>query len=215
MAIGLIGTKVGMTQVFTESGELVPVTVISAGSCSVTQRKTPATDGYSAVQIGAGDQKPQRLTAADRGHRRKSGKLPATLHEFRVEESDLEVGQEIRLADLFKAGDQIDVTGVSKGRGFAGVIRRHGFAGFPGSHGTHESFRHGGSIGNRSYPGRVFKGKQMPGQLGNRRVTTLNLRIVEVREEDNLLLVRGAVPGSRNAMVVIRPAIKSREVARG
>ena len=215
MAIGLIGTKVGMTQVFTESGELVPVTVISAGSCSVIQRKTPATDGYSAVQIGAGDQKPQRLTAADRGHRRKSGKLPATLHEFRVEESDLEVGQEIRLADLFKAGDQIDVTGVSKGRGFAGVIRRHGFAGFPGSHGTHEAFRHGGSIGNRSYPGRVFKGKQMPGQLGNRRVTTQNLRIVEVREEDNLLLVRGAVPGSRNAMVVIRPAIKSREVARG
>ena len=107
------------------------------------------------------------------------------------------------------------MTGVSKGRGFAGVIRRHGFAGFPGSHGTHEYFRHGGSIGNRSYPGRVFKGKQMAGQLGNRRVTTQNLRIVEVREEENLLLVRGAVPGSRNAMVVIRPAIKSREVARG
>lgn len=215
MALGLIGKKVGMTQVYTEAGELVPVTVIVAGPCTVTQKKTVANDGYSAVQLGAGEQKPQRLTAAARGHRKASGKLSAVLRELPGGEEELEVGREIRIGDLFQVGDTVDVTGISKGRGYAGVMKRHGFGGFPGSHGTHEYFRHGGSIGNRSFPGRVFKGKRMAGQLGNRRVTTQNLRVVGIREEENLLLLGGAVPGSRNGTVVIRPAVKRREVAHG
>jgi large subunit ribosomal protein L3 len=204
-----------MTQVYTGEGKLLPVTVIAAGPCTVTQKKTVTRDGYCAVQLGGGEQKAQRLTAADRGHRQKSGRLSADLREFRVDDTDLEVGQQIGVGDLFKAGDLVDVTGVSKGRGFSGVIKRHNFAGFPGSHGTHETFRHGGSIGNRSYPGRVFKGKRMAGQLGNRRVTTQNLKVVEVRAEENLILVCGAVPGADHGTLLIRPAVKAREVQNG
>jgi large subunit ribosomal protein L3 len=214
MAIGLIGRKIGMTQVFVETGELVPVTVIQAGPCTVVQRRTAARDGYAAVQLGWGEQKPQRLSKAELGHSKSAGRVPRVLREFR-DAGDLEVGHEFKVADVFKPGDRVDVTGVSKGRGYSGVIRRHGFSGFPATHGTHEYFRHGGSIGNRSYPGRVFKGKRMAGQLGDARVTTQNLSIVEVRAEENLLLVRGAVPGSRNGIVVIHPAVKEAEVARG
>ncbi|MGH7822754.1 MAG: 50S ribosomal protein L3 [Candidatus Binatia bacterium] len=212
MAIGLIGKKLGMTQVFAPSGELVPVTVIEAGPCTVVQKRAEAPDGYTAVQLGFGERKPQRMTKADRGHRQKSGKLPGWLREFR-DVDGFEVGQEVRVADVFKNGDRVDVTGVSKGKGYAGVIKRHRFSGFPATHGTHEYFRHGGSIGNRSFPGRVFKGKRMAGQLGNERVTTQNLMVVEVRPEQNLLLVRGAVPGAPDGIVIIRPAVKSREMA--
>jgi large subunit ribosomal protein L3 len=209
MALGLIGKKLGMTQVFTETGERIAVTVIQAGPCKVVQKRTPEVDGYSAVQLGFGEQKPQRLTKADLGHRRKAGSLAAILREFRDAEG-YEVGQEIRVGEVFKVGDRVDVTGTSKGRGFAGVMKRHGFGGFPATHGTHEYFRHGGSIGNRSFPGRVFKGKRMAGHMGDERVTVLNLAVVDVRPEENVLVVRGAVPGARNSWVIVRPSVKRR-----
>ena len=214
MALGVIGKKIGMTQVFDKTGELVPVTVILAGPCTVVQKRTVEKDGYSAVQLGSGEKKPQRMTKAERGHLKKAARMVEVLREFR-DGSDLEVGQEVRIGEVFKTGDVVDVTGLSKGRGYAGVIRRHGFSGFPASHGTHEYFRHGGSIGNRSFPGRVFKGKRMAGQLGDERVTIQNLSVIEVRAEENLLLVRGAVPGGRNGLVLIRPAVKVSEVSHG
>jgi len=199
-----------MTQVYDPKGELIPVTVIQAGPCTVVQMKSPATDRYAAVQLGYGEKKQQRATKALRNHCLKAGRgVFSVLREFRVAgDSAYAVGEEISLEALFKAGDLIDVTGTSKGRGYTGVIKRHGFAGFPGSHGTHEYFRHGGSIGNRSYPGRVFKGKRMAGQYGNEKVTTQNIRVVAVRPEENVILVRGTVPGSRNGVVVLRPAVK-------
>lgn len=212
MALGLIGKKVGMTQIYTSGGELVPVTVIQAGPCTVVQLKSKATDGYAAVQLGFGDKKPQRATKAFRQHCLKVEKgVFQVLREFRLEDEsgELTAGQELDVEGFFKAGDHIDVTGLSKGRGYTGVMKRHGFSGFPGGHGTHEYFRHGGSIGNRSYPGRVFKGKRMAGQYGNDRVTTQNLEVIAVRPTEHLLLVRGAVPGSRGGVVLIRPAVKA------
>lgn len=208
--LGLIGKKLGMTQVFDSKGELIPVTVIQTGPCTVVQAKTVAGDGYAAVQLGFGEKKAQRATKADRNHCLKAGKGVFTvLHEFVPEDaSAYTVGQEIDVGSVFKAGDRVDVSGTTKGRGYAGVIKRHGFSGFPGSHGTHEYFRHGGSIGNRSYPGRVFKGKRMAGQYGNERVTTQNLEVVAVRPTDHVVLVRGCVPGARNGFVLIHPATK-------
>lgn len=213
--VGLIGKKLGMTQVFDPKGELIPVTVIQAGPCTVVQAKTKASDGYVAVQVGFGDRKAQRATKAYRNHCVKAGKgVFQVLREFRVGEGEqYTVGQEISVESVFKPGDRVDVSGTSKGRGYSGVIKRHGFSGFPGSHGTHEYFRHGGSIGNRSYPGRVFKGKRMAGQYGNERVTTQGLEVVAVRPNEHLLLVRGAVPGARNGVVIVRPTVK--EVPRG
>lgn len=207
---GLIGKKLGMTQVFDATGELIPVTVIQAGPCTVVQGKTVATDGYAALQLGFGEKKAQRVSKAYRNHCVKAGKgVFAALREFVPEDaSTYAVGHEIDVGSIFKAGDRVDVSGTTKGRGYAGVIKRHGFSGFPGSHGTHEYFRHGGSIGNRSYPGRVFKGKRMAGQYGNERVTTQNLEVVAVRPAEHVLLVRGCVPGARNGLVLIRPAIK-------
>jgi large subunit ribosomal protein L3 len=208
--VGLIGRKLGMTQVFAPTGELVPVTVIRVGPCTVVQMKTPATDGYVAVQLGFGEKKAQRATKAYRNHVLKAGKgVFVALREFApAPAATFAVGEQISVGQVFQEGDRVDVTGTSKGRGYAGVIKRHGFGGFPGSHGTHEYFRHGGSIGNRSFPGRVFKGKRMAGQLGNVRVTTQNLEVVAVRSDDNLLLIRGCVPGARNGIVTIRPAVK-------
>lgn len=211
--LGLIGKKIGMTQVFETSGELVPVTVIQAGPCTIMQKRTVGRDGYEAVQLGFGEQKAQRLSKAAREHRKKGGKMVAVLREFRAE-PDREVGQELKIADLFQVGDLVDVTGVTKGRGFQGVIKRHGFSGFPATHGTHEYFRHGGSIGNRTHPGRVFKNKRMSGQMGSLRVTTQNLPIIAVREDENVLLVRGAIPGARNGLVFVRPAVKIPGVSR-
>jgi large subunit ribosomal protein L3 len=210
MALGLIGRKLGMTQVYTEEGVLEPVTVVLAGPCTVVQAKTADRDGYAAVQLGFGEKKAQRVTKSYRDHCARAGKgVFAALREFRLNDGQsFELGQELRVADLFKEGDQVDVTGTTKGRGYTGVIKRHGFGGFPGSHGTHEYFRHGGSIGNRSFPGRVFKGKRMAGQYGTDRVTTQNLTVVAVRAEENVLLIRGAVPGARNGIVLIRPAVK-------
>jgi large subunit ribosomal protein L3 len=212
MGLGLIGKKLGMTQIYTERGELVPVTVIQAGPCTVVQAKTAATDGYAAVQLGFGEKKSQRATKAVRQHCVKAGKgVFQALREFRLEgdATELALGGEVVVGSVFKTGDLVDVTGVSKGRGYAGVIKRHGFGGFPGSHGTHEYFRHGGSIGNRSFPGRVFKGKRMAGQLGNENVTIQNLEVIGVRAEENLLLVRGAIPGARGGLVLVHPAVKA------
>ncbi len=207
---GLIGKKVGMTQIFTEDGNLVPVTAIEAGPCVVVQKKDKAKDGYEALQLGFGPKKSQRVNKPNQGHMSKAGKGAfSVLNEFRSEEvASFEVGQEIKLSDLFKAGDHVDVTGTSKGRGFAGVIKRWGFAGFPGSHGTHEYFRHGGAIGNRSYPGRVFRGKKMPGQLGNEQVSVQNLEVVQIREGSNILLVKGAIPGAKKGILLIRRTVK-------
>jgi large subunit ribosomal protein L3 len=209
--LGLIGKKLGMTQVFDAKGELIPVTVIQAGPCTVVQAKTGDRDGYAALQLGFGEQKPQRVSKAYRNHCVKAGKgVFAALREFTPAEGETyTVGQEVKVDEVFKAGDRIDVSGTTKGRGFTGVIKRYGFSGFPGSHGTHEYFRHGGSIGNRSYPGRVFKGKRMAGQYGNTDVTTMNLEVIAIRPDEHLLLVRGCVPGARNGLILIHPAVKA------
>jgi len=207
---GLIGKKVGMLQYYNAEGNVIPVTVIEAGPCVVVQTKDSARDGYNAVQVGFGTKKAQRLNKAMQGHMAKASKGGfAVLREFRVDDvSQFSVGQEIKVADLFKAGDMIDVAGTSKGHGFSGVIKRWSFAGFPGSHGTHEYFRHGGSIGNRSYPGRVRKGKKMAGHWGDEMVSTQNLEVIDVRAEENLMLVRGAVPGVKQGVVIVRRAVK-------
>lgn len=207
---GLIGRKLGMTQIFSAEGNVVPVTVVQTGPCIVVQKKQTASDGYNALQVGFGSKKAQRVNKAARGHMAKAGKGAFEfLREFRLDDvSQYEVGQEIKAEDLFKVGDRIDVSGVSKGHGFTGVIKRWSFAGFPGSHGTHEYFRHGGSIGNRSYPGRVRKGKKMAGHWGNEQVSTQNLEVVEIRPDEKLMLVRGAVPGAKQGVVILHPAVK-------
>lgn len=207
---GLIGRKIGMTQFYSAEGNVVPVTVVETGPCIVVQKKEPSKDGYTALQVGFGSKKAQRVNKAEQGHMAKAGKGAfEVLREFRLDDiSGYEVGQEIKAADLFKVGDLIDVAGVSKGHGFTGVIKRWSFAGFPGSHGTHEYFRHGGSIGNRSYPGRVRKGKKMAGHWGNEQIATQNLLVVDIRAEENLMFVRGAVPGAKQGVVILRPAVK-------
>jgi len=199
-----------MTQCYSAEGNVVPVTVVETGPCVVVQKKQPDKDGYSALQVGFGSKKAQRVNKAEQGHMGKAGRGAfEVLREFRLDDvSSYEVGQEIKATDLFKVGDLIDVAGISKGHGFTGVIKRWSFAGFPGSHGTHEYFRHGGSIGNRSYPGRVRKGKKMAGHWGNEQVATQNLLIVEIRAEENLMFVRGAVPGAKQGVVILRPAVK-------
>jgi len=199
-----------MTQFYSAEGNVVPVTVVETGPCIVVQKKEPSKDGYTALQVGFGSRKAQRVNKAEQGHMAKAGKGAfEVLREFRLTDvSGYEVGQEIKAADLFKVGDLIDVAGISKGHGFTGVIKRWSFAGFPGSHGTHEYFRHGGSIGNRSYPGRVRKGKKMAGHWGNEQIATQNLLVVDIRAEENLMFVRGAVPGAKQGVVILRPAVK-------
>src|ERR1700737_2606405 len=185
-----------MTQVTQATGRVRAATVIQLGPCAVTQVKTAATDGYDALQISFGRRRVSRVSSALRGHYAKAEVAPGIkLGEFdRRGETELKPGQNIAAADVFKAGDLVDVSGTSKGRGYAGVIRRHHFAGFPGSRGTHEYFRHGGSIGNRSYPGRVRKGMRMAGQLGNESATVLNLQVLEMLPDDNAIVVWGAGP---------------------
>ncbi len=214
--LGLIGKKIGMTQRFVEGGNLVPVTVIEAGPCTVVQVRTPDRDGYHALQVGFGNRREKNIPKARRGHMAKAGRSNfASLLEFRLREAgSYEVGQELRLADLFRAGDYVDVTGTSKGKGFQGVMKRHNFGGHRATHGTHESFRGPGSVGCRSYPGRIFKGKRMDGHMGQERCTTQNLSVVEVRPEENLLMVRGAVPGAAGTQVVVRPAVKRQRTQR-
>jgi large subunit ribosomal protein L3 len=207
---GLIGKKVGMTQFYNAEGNVIPVTVIQTGPCVVVQKKESTKDGYNALQVGFGSKKNQRVNKPEQGHMAKAGKGAfEVLKEFRLDDvSQYQVGQEIKAADLFKTGDRIDVSGTSKGHGFSGVIKRWSFAGFPGSHGTHEYFRHGGSIGNRSYPGRVRKGKKMAGHWGNEQISVQNLEVIDIRADDNLILVKGAVPGAKQGIVVVRRAAK-------
>jgi len=209
--LGIIGRKLGMTQIFHEDGSLVPVTVIEAGPCSVVQKKTKEKDGYNALQLGFLPKSAQRVNKPLSGHFKKAGISPYYyLKEFRVEEGEgYEVGQEVNV-NLFKPGDIVDVTSLSKGKGFTGVIKRHGFHGSPGSHGTHEYFRHGGSIGSASYPHHTFKGLKMPGQHGNRKVTLQNIEVVDIKEDQNLILLKGGIPGSHNGWILIRNATKKK-----
>ena len=203
----IIGRKLGMTQIFDETGAVVPVTVIEAGPCPVVQVKSDETDGYRAIQIAFGARKEKRATKAEAGHARKAGLefTPRTLREFRVENPEgYEVGQELTV-EQFEAGGKVKVTGTTKGRGFQGVVKRYGFAGRPGSHG-HPMSRTPGSIGPGTNPSRVMKGKKMPGQMGNKRHTERNLKVVRVDPERNLIFLRGAVPGARNSLVFIREA---------
>lgn len=212
MINGLIGKKLGMTEVLDPNGRLLAVTLIELGPCTVTQLKTRANDGYEAVQVGFGRKKLSRVRKAERGHFAKSNvAAPLATREFtRAGSAELVLGQSIGATDVFQVGDRIDVSGVSKGHGYAGVIKRHHFSGFPGSHGTHEYFRHGGSIGNRSFPGRVFKGLRMAGQMGNHAVTTCNLMILEILADKNAIVVVGSVPGADGGLVVARHAAKHR-----
>jgi large subunit ribosomal protein L3 len=207
---GLIGKKIGMTQFYNADGNVVPVTLIQTGPCVVVQKKESAKDGYNALQVGFGRKKSQRVNKPEQGHMAKAGKGAfEVLKEFRLDDvSQYQVGQEIKAGDLFKAGDRVDVSGTSKGHGFTGVIKRWSFGGFPGSHGTHEYFRHGGSIGNRSFPGRVRKGKKMAGHWGNEQISVQNLEVVDIRPEADLILIKGAVPGARQGIVVVRQAMK-------
>jgi large subunit ribosomal protein L3 len=208
----ILGTKLGMTQVFDEQARAIPVTVIKAGPCRVVQIKTEETDGYDAIQISFREAKPGRVNKPEAGHYAKAGVAPARhLVEIRVEDpSAYTVGQEIRIADLFEAGTKADVSGVSKGKGFAGVMERHNFSGQGGSHGNHKKHRAPGSIGACATPARVFKGTRMAGRLGGERVTTLNIDIVGVDGERDLLLLGGAVPGPKGSVVLVREAVKAR-----
>ena len=208
MTTGLIGKKLGMTRLFTEDGRWIDVTVLEAGPCTVVQRKTKETDGYDAVQLGYEDVNDKRCNKPLRGHFEKAGIVPKrTLRELRVDEnSELGQGDEVK-ADIFAAGDRVDVSGKSKGKGFAGVIKRHGFSGGPGGHGSH-LHRAPGSIGQSATPSKVYKGKKMPGHMGNRRVTVRNIEVVTVDSERNLLMVRGCVPGANGGVVMVKKTSK-------
>ncbi|NOZ55576.1 MAG: 50S ribosomal protein L3 [Calditrichaeota bacterium] len=204
--IGIIGRKLGMTRIFGERGKAIPVTVIEAGPCYVTQVKTEDTDGYNAVQLGFDETKEKRVTKPVLGHLKKAGVKPLrVLREFRdfELEGELQLGQEIRV-DIFKEGDKVSVTGFTKGRGFAGVVKRHGFGGGPKTHGQSDRWRAPGSIGQSSFPSRVLKGLRMAGRMGNTRVTVKNLEVVKVDPENNLLVIKGAVPGAIKGIVTIR-----------
>lgn len=197
---GILGTKVGMTQVWRDD-KLVPVTVVLAGPCPIVQRKTPERDGYSAVQLGWVEKKEKRANKPELGHAKAHNVAPQRhLVEFR----DYAPEGDAVTVDMFEAGQKIDVTGTSKGRGTAGVIKRWGFAGMPATHGTKKKHRHPGSIGQRKFPGRVYKGKKMAGHYGAETVTTLGLEIVEVRPDDNVILLKGAVPGPNGGLVVLK-----------
>ncbi|MDR1978585.1 MAG: 50S ribosomal protein L3 [Synergistaceae bacterium] len=204
MGIGILGKKIGMTQVFNEQGQAVAVTVVSAGPCPVIAIRTPEQNGYSAVLLGYGAVKPHKLSKPLKGLFDKVKVEPKrTLREFRMDKTEeYEIGQEIRV-DLFEPGEKVNISGVSKGKGFAGVMKRYHFAGQQFSHGTSVMHRHGGSSGAISYPGRIFPGKRMPGHMGSEKVTVKNLTVVAVDVENNLLLLKGAVPGAKNSLVTL------------
>lgn len=213
MAIGVVGRKRGMTRVFTENGESVPVTVIEAVPNRVTQVKTAESDGYAALQVTAGERRRSRVNAAAAGHFAKAGVAPGTgLWEFRVDAAELDglaAGQDITV-ERFEAGQMVDVTGTTIGKGFAGTVKRHHFRTQDATHGNSLSHRAPGSIGQNQTPGRVFKGKKMSGHMGHKRRTTQNLEIVRVDAERHLLLIKGAVPGPAGSDVIVRPAVKTR-----
>ena len=206
---GILGRKIGMTRIFNEKGEMVPVTVIQAGPCYVTQVKTTETDGYEAIQIGFEEVHPNRLNKPEFGHLKKNNLPPLRiLREIRVEDaSQYEVGQ-VLTVEMFQPGDLVDVTGTSKGRGFQGGVKRHGFGGGPRTHGQSDRWRAPGSIGAGTFPGRVLPGTRMAGRMGNRRVTVQNLEVVRVDPENNLILVKGAVPGHKKGLVMVRQAVR-------
>jgi large subunit ribosomal protein L3 len=207
----ILGEKLGMTQIFDDQARAIPVTVIKAGPCQIVQIKSPDTDGYSAVQLAFGDIKPARVTEPVKGHFEKAGVVPTRhLVEVRVDDTaSYTVGQEIKIADVFAKGVLADVTGISKGKGFQGVMKRHNFSGQGAAHGNHKKHRAPGSIGACATPSRVFKGTRMAGRMGGDKVTTLNLRVVEINSEHNLLLLMGAVPGPNGSLVLIREAVKA------
>lgn len=204
MMKSIIGRKLGMTQIFAEDGSVVPVTVLQAGPCTITQIKTLERDGYTALQIGFGTRKSKHVNRPQKGHMDKAGKgYFSVLREVRTDEvADFQVGEAIS-TDIFEVGEHIDVIGTTKGKGFAGTIKRWGFHRGPTTHGC-KNIREPGSTGMAAFPGRVIKGKRMAGQKGNKRNTTMNLKVVDVRPEENLLLVKGAVPGAKNGIIVIR-----------
>ncbi len=208
MVTGLLGKKVGMTRLFTEDGRWIEVTVLEAGPCSVVQRKTVETDGYSAVQLGFDDIKESRCKKPAAGHFAKVGVSPKrTLKEVRVpNDAEVNTGDEVK-ADIFAIGDRVDIVGTSKGRGFAGVIKRHGFAGGPGGHGSH-FHRAPGSIGQSADPAKVYKNKRMPGHFGTAKTTVQNLEVVNVDSDRNLLIVRGSVPGANGGLLMVNKSVK-------
>ncbi len=208
MSKAILGFKLGMSQIFDEDGRVIPVTVIQAGPCLVTQLKTMEKDGYEAVQLGLKEVKEDRLSKPRLGHLAKRGLPPLRyLREFRMPTGDLAVGGEVR-ADIFERGDRADVTSIAKGKGFAGVIKRHGFAGGPASHGSH-FHRAPGSIGQAASPSRVFKGTKGPGRMGGGQATVLNLRVVKVQADDGLILLRGGVPGPDGGLVMVRQSVRT------
>ncbi|MGD2026425.1 MAG: 50S ribosomal protein L3 [Anaerolineales bacterium] len=209
MLKGLIGKKIGMTQIFDEEGNAVPITLIEAGPCYVTQVRTQQSDSYSAVQLGFGEIKPSRLTGGQLGHLNNAGAPPLRfLREFRVKEHDLKVGDKVTVGDTFEIGDHVDVIGTSKGKGFAGAVKRYHFRGGPKTHGQSDRHRAVGSIGATSGTARVFPGKKMPGRMGNERVTSQNLKVALVDTDRNLIGVRGSVPGAKGGLVTIKEARK-------
>ena len=209
MLRGMIGKKLGMTQVFDETGLAHPVTVLEVGPCVVTQVKTPERDGYSAVQLGFGLDK--RLNKPERGHRQASGFMSRTLREVNADDpGEFAIGQVIT-AETFREGELVDVVGTSKGKGFQGGVKRHGFRGGPRTHGQSDRLRAPGSIGSSATPGRVFKGMRMAGRMGNDRVTVQNLKVVRVDPSRNLVLVRGSVPGANESLVLVQRAVKAKD----
>ncbi len=211
MKKGLIGKKIGMTQLFDENGKVIPVTVVEAGPCTVVQKKTVENDGYAAVQVGYGDVKITRVNKPEAGHFKKANVAPKkVLREFRLEDTDaLNVGDVLK-ADVFAAGDRVDVVGTSKGKGTAGAIKRWNFSRLKESHGTGPVSRHAGSLGACSDPSRVYKGKKLAGHLGTERVTIQNLDVVKVDVENNLIAIKGAIPGPKGGIVILADTVKSK-----
>lgn len=209
MKKAILTTKIGMTQIFNENGVLIPVTILQAGPCTVTQIKTVDTDGYNAVQVGYGDLRESLVNKPKKGHYKKAGvSVKRFLREFKFDNvTDYKIGQVIK-ADAFAAGDKIDATGISKGKGFQGAIKRHGLSRGPMKHGS-KFHRHAGSNGAATTPGRVFKGKTMPGHMGNIRVTVQNLEVVRVDAEQNLIIVKGAVPGPKKSLIMLKDTVKA------
>lgn len=210
MKKGIIGKKIGMTQIFDENGKVIPVTVVEAGPCVVVQKKTEQNDGYEAIQVGFGDAKPHKISKPLKGHFEKADvAAKRTLREFRMDDcSTYNVGDVIK-ADAFEVGDMIDATGTSKGKGFAGSIKRHGNHSLRASHGTGPVARHAGSMGAISDPSRIFKGKGMPGHMGHERVTVQNLEVVKVDAENNLIAIRGAIPGPKGGVIILSDSKKA------
>jgi large subunit ribosomal protein L3 len=214
MKIGLLGRKIGMTRVYDSNGKATPVTVIEAGGNSLVQVKTPEKEGYNAIQVGFEAQKESRLNKAELGHFKKAGVEPKKLlREFRLPNEAQVTGDVDLSVNQFQPGEFVDIIGRSKGKGFQGVVKKHNFAGQPAAHGS-KMHRRNGAIGNRSTPGRVWKNMGMPGHLGDERVTVQNLRVVQVRGEENVILVSGAVPGANGSYVVVRPAKKKSSEAK-